>query len=320
MSMKVLEDAVHVFERDTGMRVNSEKSMIMGLGTWKGEGMVSCNVVNMTALSLKICGIIYRDDLDVAREENSVRTLEKVIGCLGVLRPQHLTLAQRVIVVNVLLYSKVWHVVAVFPITGTAINGILRRVFTFLWGSRCDWLKREVVMLPVHRGGLGLLDLKRRVQCVFLKWRFGVCGCDGGNMEQVYMRLKKWYGGMELRECEILLRALLMVREQKNIRIRVLSRLLGGTCAAPLEGLFPMYSWENIWLRFSKLKLRPRVREVMFRFLHGILPSGALLRSRRVVEGGGCGFCGGEDTAFHVVYFCEGLENVRGWLGRVVRH
>lgn len=87
---------------------------------------------------------------------------------------------------------------------------------------------------------------------------------------------------------------------------------------ASIEGIYPMYAWRDIWGRLE-LRLGAGVREVMYKFLHNILPSGEVLANRRVQVGKERCVCGDIDTAFHAVYFCERLEAVRVWFSRVIQ-
>lgn len=126
-------------------------------------------------------------------------------------------------------------------------------------------------------------------------------------------------GGRDLIVGEAMLRLLMTVRDPSCVKLRVLEGVEGRSVVAAVEGAYPMYAWNEIWTRLKQLRVKPGVREVMFRFLHGILPSGVVLFNRRIREGGECRACGSMETILHAVYFCDCIEVVRVWLGKVFR-
>lgn len=58
---------------------------------------------------------------------------------------------------------------------------IQRRVLRYVWGFGKAWLRKEVVMMDVRRGGLSLLALGPRVMTIYIKQRYiwvgGGSGC-----------------------------------------------------------------------------------------------------------------------------------------------
>lgn len=134
----------------------------------------------------------------IAREENSTCVVNKVLGRLNGLRTPHLSLHQRVIVVNALLYSKIWHIAAVYPLVSGDVRRLLGRVFKYIWGSGCDWLRREVVTLPVAKGRLRLISLGNRLKGVYVRHEYGEGG--GGCVERKYSEVYRYteVGGSEI--------------------------------------------------------------------------------------------------------------------------
>lgn len=199
------------------------------------------------------------------------------------------------------------------------VRQVQRKVLNFIWGYGCHWLRQTVVMTPLAKGGLGLIPLGSRLKSMYVKHCYLRLGGERGvRVRDVMEDVRRWWGGRDLEECMSMLRYLLQVRNPENVMACVLGRLV--RCQEVLEGetVFPLYNWTRIWGDFSKLRVKSRVRETMYRFLHGILPTKVRLYQMGILQSQCCVLCvWGEETAYHVVYFCEHIERARLWFRSV---
>ena len=87
---------------------------------------------------------------------------------LSIIRNRNFTLYQKAILINCLIASKLWYVFHVYPLpieNTTLING---EIFTFIWGSAANPIKREVLYNKRANGGLGLLNVYQKAKSIFV--------------------------------------------------------------------------------------------------------------------------------------------------------
>lgn len=318
-SLSAVDRIVTTFSEATGMICNKDKSGLLLLGPWQ-RGPISVESPWVVRESLKICGLIHAATSTEGRVLNSKMVVDSVIRRVGMLRLHGLTLHQRVIVTNSILYAKVWHVVRVSLLCPRDETRLLVRVFRFIWGSRCCWLRRSVLSLSVRKGGLGLLDFHASMLALFVKHTYVQYLRVAGNpVSETYQYLCECVKGRDRHICVDMLRVLTVVSNPRACKLRILVRATMEADVAPVCSQFPLYAWADIWNRLVDLPLRPVVRETVYKFFHNILPSGSVLCTRQLRDIPSCSDCGIEETVFHAIYFCERLESVRCWLGRLIR-
>lgn len=162
---------IEIFGNATGMRVNKQKSRLLEVGAWVG-GTLGEEFGWITVDRLKICGILFLADAQESRRVNSEMVMDRVLSRLRSLRAGDVTLHQRVVVVNTLIYSKVWGVAEIYPLRSQDIMEMQRRVLRYVWGYGRAWLGKDVVMTAVRQGGLGLIALGSRVKALYVKQRY----------------------------------------------------------------------------------------------------------------------------------------------------
>lgn len=120
-------------------------------------------------------------------------------------------------------------------------------------------------------------------------------------------------------ECENMLRVMLVIGEVKKLKVGRLVEMSRKPEVMQGVAVYPLYDWGTIWHDFQKLRLMPRVRELVYRFVMGILASKQALCVMGLVKEAKCEHCEESETAFHAVYFCRELGQVRVWLARVFK-
>ena len=70
-----------------------------------------------------------------------------------------MTLYQRAIIINSLVLSKVWYSSHTYPLSKKYSNQILKEIFEYLWQSKLNRIKREVVYQSKTKGGLDILNV-----------------------------------------------------------------------------------------------------------------------------------------------------------------
>ena len=78
-----------------------------------------------------------------------------------------MTLYQRAIIINSLVLSKVWYSSHTYPLPKKYSNQILKeKIFEYLWQSKLNPIKREVVYQSKTNGGLDILNVYLKAKSI----------------------------------------------------------------------------------------------------------------------------------------------------------
>jgi len=160
--IEILTKTIELYEKASSAKVNWTKS----------EGFMIGNLENFPQLpgrlqwkkdGLKILGVFLGNDQ--FQKKNWEGLVEKVSARLSKWRwllPQ-LSYRGRVLVVNNLAASILWHRTMVMEPPEELISSIQKEIVKFFWDGQ-HWLRAAVLYLPVQEGGQGLVDVRNRVR------------------------------------------------------------------------------------------------------------------------------------------------------------
>ena len=150
------------FELISGLKVNKEKTKVIKIGKWGDNRTILCRDLNLEWTQKFDClGISY----DIGNMERiSDMNIEKKIGEIrkttALWNSRFLTPFGKVIIVKSLLISKFTHVLLSLPSPSTYIYKVLENIFmNFIWGNKQPKFRREILELPIAKGGLCLTNL-----------------------------------------------------------------------------------------------------------------------------------------------------------------
>ena len=83
---------------------------------------------------------------------------------------RNLTYYGKVIIIKLLLLSQLIYLATCYKIPNKHIKELNKIIFSFLWNSKKEKVKRVVVMNPVSQGGLGMIDIDSRMRSLRLSW------------------------------------------------------------------------------------------------------------------------------------------------------
>ena len=86
-----------------------------------------------------------------------------------------------------------------------------------------------------------------------------------------------------------------------------------------IESSYPNFKWKIIWSNPCSFFVLPKEREVLFKYIHEILPTRKRLKEMRKVQSSACNYCGQEESNIHLVYCCPSTNPVTTWLGNMLK-
>ena len=166
------ETVMKRFEAQSGaMLSRDKKSKIMGLGAWQGredwpqEVSWIKSVKVMKVLGFQVCPQ-YSDTLS--------QTWDKVLR--GFQRTLYawesralITLQQRVTVLQTFALSKLWYTAQVLPLPTTVLKKLESASSSFIFRGHHERLKQSEIQNTVECGGLGLMCVATKAECLLLR-------------------------------------------------------------------------------------------------------------------------------------------------------
>ncbi|KAI4900412.1 hypothetical protein NFI96_009713, partial [Prochilodus magdalenae] len=167
--VEVLESSLEVYEKASSAKVNWGKSEGFLMGSWAGMGAPRLpGGLTWGREGLKVLGVFLGST--AFQQRNWEGMLDKVSARLSKwswLLPR-LSYRGRVLVVNNLAASMLWHRMMVLEPPGELIREIQRKMVAFFWSGQ-HWIRAAVLFLPVAEGGQGLVDIQSRVKAFRLQ-------------------------------------------------------------------------------------------------------------------------------------------------------
>lgn len=165
--IEILTKTIKLYEKASSAKVNWKKS----------EGFMIGKLENFPKLpgglqwrrdGLRILSVFFGNEQ--FQKKNCEGLTEKVSARLSKWRwllPQ-LSYRGRVLVVNNLAASVLWHRTVVMEPPDELISNLQRTIVNFFWDGQ-HWLRAAVLYLPVQEGGQGLVDVRNRIRAFRLQ-------------------------------------------------------------------------------------------------------------------------------------------------------
>lgn len=164
------------FERASGAIVNRSKScVIVNLSTLLSEGD---GVFYRERGPVKVLGIYMGGDVTVCANKVWAEQLSWCRVKLQYWRNRTLGLKGRVLVVNAIIVPKLVYALQICPLTNAVLSAITGLINGFLWRSKAATIAHGILIGPVEKGGLGLVDLRVKLRSCPASWtsRLAMCG------------------------------------------------------------------------------------------------------------------------------------------------
>ena len=110
------------------------------------------------------CRISNDDSVDWAS------LLDRFSGQLALWKHRQLSFRGWALICNMLGLSIFWYQATVFDMPKTVIHAINKILFPFVWRKKREWMARTPVTQPLSQGGLGIVDVSRKVASLRAVW------------------------------------------------------------------------------------------------------------------------------------------------------
>ena len=130
-----------------------------------------CKDLNLTwGSTFKLLGINFDSDL-AYMDNNFYKKLQEIRNIYKNWKYRYLTPMGKITVIKSLALSKLSDVAMVCPhLKANILKELNSLSFQFLWNNKPDRIKRSEAVLPIEKGGLGMVDIDRFWQSLKLSW------------------------------------------------------------------------------------------------------------------------------------------------------
>ena len=171
-SLREVFDELGWFAKFSGLKPNVSKSNGMWIGneSLRTENICSDIEINWVK-EIKLLGIIFEPECVNIIEKNISAKKEKILRTIRMWQNRHLTLAGRVIIAKSLLLPQITHVLSSLPDPSERTIGEISNIlFTYIWGSKRNPIKRIRLCQTLINNGLSMIDIGAYVKSLKMKW------------------------------------------------------------------------------------------------------------------------------------------------------
>jgi hypothetical protein len=100
------------------------------------------------------------------------KVISKFEKCVNLYSRRELSFRGKSVILQTVLCSSIWYIGSLTPMPKNVGKKLNKLAFTFLWNNKPEALKRESLVNTFADGGLNIVDIKTKIECLFVKKKF----------------------------------------------------------------------------------------------------------------------------------------------------
>ena len=261
--------------------------------------------------------------------------LKSIDSRVKILQSISLTIYQRAVVVNCIINAKLWYLSHIYPLSINFANKIKRLTYHYVWGKKCEPVRRTTITLPKNKGGLGIIDIFYKSQSILVSSFLKSYMNENGILYMIdyynYIRTNRllnvtsnsihhsFVGTVYYRETISIVQKCTHIRKFPNISAKIIYKEIMPKNKPIIEESYGLYNWKQIWNNLASNLILHTERETLFKYLHEILPTKKRLKDIRYIPSATCDHCPQEESNIHVVYQCSKYKEVSVWFSNILK-
>ena len=161
------------FERNTGMSINYEKTVVYRLGSLRNTQarFYSQRKMIWSDKPLKVLGVTLTSNKEELIRLNYDSIFEKIEALTKIWLQRGLSFFGKIAIVNTLVASQFNYKLAVLPkLPPEYVKKFYKIVLNFVWNNRAPKISKHIVTSLKEDGGAGMVNLEKRELALKLKW------------------------------------------------------------------------------------------------------------------------------------------------------
>ena len=297
-SIREAMNAIAKFEKATGAILNKEKTKIYGIGAWDNKIDWPLPWLQSQVTSFKSLGIIFSNNFELAVKLNWESVLSAIEIKTRIMQSTQQTIYQRAVILNCVIYSKLWYIAHLFPMPVLYANKIKRVSFNYIWGRKnYEPIKRSTLTMSKCEGGLGILDILYKSQSIlvtsFIKLFLNESSITFMVEYYNFMRLGQLFnrynspntvsytGNVYYQQIVKIIQKCIHVRGFPELNAKKIYDTIMPNGKPMIETYHPNYQWKEIWNNLTSKVILPKEREILFKFHHEVLPTKKRLKQMK---------------------------------------
>ena len=330
-------DLTDYYGRASGAKLNREKTQAQFFGPWTVTDMTGLPLT-VTQTDLKILGVKF--DREGGGDTNWPGLIGKVKQRLGYWGLRRLTIEGKVLITKAVILPLLLSVSSVFMPPRRVILALERAIFYFIWGSKWERLRREVMKKPKEKGGKGVPDLFLFFGSLYTTLH--ITHATAPSRHKTTAMAKFWMGSYLARikllpinlrapvsfnlppAYEIIKKFLRHFNLEQNVDVltnhrSLLSLVQEREAVSPVPRL-ALGQPQNVWHNVNHPALPNRLRDLSWMVAHDILPVRAVMHSRGMAANSTCPRpgCGAQETVRHLLWECRGAADQWATAGSLI--
>ena len=324
------------FTEAAGASLNIRKTKIFGMGTWSGKTTWPINSIKVETEYLYTLGIkhtnSYQDSINTCWSE----VHDKIKNQAKTMISRTLTILQKTIIVNSILTSQIWYRAQTYPLSLDWSRKINKIICNYIWGSKINPIKHATLTLDKKEGGLSLVCIYTKAKSIFACRIIKQFLIDESQNSLLFfyiaMRLNPMFNIRSLPTyiCSVTtpyfeegigtIRNIIHINGFPNVISKAAYEYLLDRSPPKVQERYQFSNWKNIWNNINFKYIPIRSREIVFKYLHGILPNKYRLKHIRRSDSDLCDWCNVPETNKHMVYQCQEILEVKNFLVRLLEY
>ena len=193
-SIYTLIDCIKGFSLQSGLKLNSEKSILFFLGPWKNK---DANIFNMRIerSTLNMLGVEIGRSKDIKRQKKFEIKIPKLINQLYIHSQRDLSLCGKILLTKTFGISKFIHPLAITDSSKLVLDKIQTEINKFIWSYKPPKVKHTVITGSTWQSGLGSIDVKSKYKALKMPWIHRIIQGKGWN--DIILEYFEPMGGIE---------------------------------------------------------------------------------------------------------------------------
>ena len=263
-------------------------------------------------------GINYSNTYDLAIQDSWEKIIDSIKIKINLLMNRKLNLYQKAIIVNCMILSKVWYTCHTYPLSIEQAKSMEKLIFPHIWNSKSNPVKRHVVYNKKEAGGLNILNVYSKAASIFTKsfLRSFTSSKENDSLVKYYcaIRLNPWF---KIRELPVNVSfvstpyyslVIDIVRNCKNVNnfptitSQNIYECIKKIETPLVEEKYSLFNWDKIWKNIASKFINSDDRNILFKYLHEILPNNLRLYNIKKKTSPNCDTCNLEESNLHVLF------------------
>ncbi len=319
-------DLTDFYGQASGSKLNREKTQAQFYGPWTASQTTGLPLT-VTQTGQKILGVKF--DREGGGEENWPDLVGKVKQRLGYWGLRGLTMEGKVLIIKAVILPLLLLISSVFIPPRRVLLDLDRATFYFLWGSKWERLRRDIMKKPKEKGGKGVPDLHTFIGSRYTTLHLTYATAPSRDHKTTAMA--RFWMGSYLRHLKLLptdlrmpvsfilppayafirkfLKSFKLEQEELSVLTNhrsLLSVVQGRETTCPVRGL-AVGEPSTVWRNVNHPALPNRLRDLSWMVAHEILPVRAVMHSRGMSAHSTCPRlgCGAPESVRHLLWECS---------------